>query len=46
MPKRDPQHEAQLVHLLGCSVQVAQGALHGTQLEVFKLATDPDGQLT
>jgi hypothetical protein len=44
--KREPQQEEQLVHLLGCSVQVAQGELQATQVEVFWLATDPAGQLT
>jgi hypothetical protein len=44
--KREPQHVLQLVHLLGCSVQVAQGELQATQVEVLRLATDPEGQLT
>jgi hypothetical protein len=43
--KSDPQQEAQLVHLLGCSVQVLQGELHETQVELVVLATDPAGQL-
>jgi hypothetical protein len=43
--KSDPQQDAQVVHLLGCSVQVAQGALHVTQVELVVLATDPAGQL-
>lgn len=44
--KREPQQEEQLVHLLGCSVQVAQGELQATQVEVLRLATEPAGQLT
>lgn len=44
--KSDPQQEEQLVHLLGCSVQVAHGELQGTQVEVLRLATEPAGQLT
>lgn len=43
--KREPQQDEQLVHLLGCSVQVAQGALQVTQEEVLRLATEPAGQL-
>jgi hypothetical protein len=42
--KSDPQQDEQEVHLLGCWVQVAHGALQETQVEAL-LATDPDGQL-
>ena len=41
--KRDPQQAEQLVHWLGCSLQVRHGALQGRHLVLSALATAPGG---
>jgi len=41
----DPQHDWQVVHLDGCSTQVAHGELQSTQVDEVFEATEPAGQL-